>query len=74
MAKASTIIKKAVSYLGTKENPANSNKVKFNNDYYGRVVSGSSYPWCCTFVWDIFKMCDASDLFFGGKKQHTAQT
>lgn len=33
MAKASTIIKKAVSYLGTKENPANSNKVKFNNDY-----------------------------------------
>lgn len=68
MAKASTIIKKAVSYLGTKENPANSNKVKFNNDYYGRVVSGSSYPWCCTFVWDIFKMCDASDLFFGGKK------
>lgn len=42
MAKASTIIKKAVSYLGTKENPANSNKVKFNNDYYGRVVSGSS--------------------------------
>lgn len=68
MAKASTIIKKAVSYLGTKENPANSNKVKFNNDYYGRVVSGSSYPWCCTFVWDIFKMCDVSDLFFGGKK------
>lgn len=68
MAKASTILKKAKSYIGTKENPANSNNVKFNTDYYGHSVKGSSYPWCCAFVWDIFRMCNASDLFFGGKK------
>lgn len=68
MAKASTILKKAKSYIGTKEKPANSNNVKFNTDYYGHSVKGSSYPWCCAFVWDIFRMCNASDLFFGGKK------
>ena len=36
MAKASTILKKAKSYIGTKEKPANSNNVKFNTDYYGQ--------------------------------------
>ena len=51
MAKASTILKKAKSYIGTKEKPANSNNVKFNTDYYGHSVKGSSYPWCCAFVW-----------------------
>ena len=40
MAKASTILKKAKSYIGTKENPANSNNVKFNTDYYGHSVKG----------------------------------
>ena len=68
MAKASDIIKKATSYLGTKENPAGSNKVKFNTDYYGREVKGASYPWCCTFVWDIFRLANASELFLGGGK------
>lgn len=68
MAAASKIIKKATSYIGIKENPAGSNKVKFNTDYYGRAVKGSSYPWCCTFVWDIFRLAGASELFFGGGK------
>ena len=68
MATASKIIKKATSYIGIKENPAGSNKVKFNTDYYGRAVKGSSYPWCCTFVWDIFRLAGASELFFGGGK------
>lgn len=40
MAKASTILKKAKSYIGTKEKPANSNNVKFNTDYYGHSVKG----------------------------------
>ena len=62
------IIKMAISQLGTKEQPANSNNVKYNTDYYGRAVSGSSYPWCCAFVWWVFKECGASDLFYGGKK------
>ena len=68
MATAKQIIDKAISYLGTKESPANSNNVVFNTHYYGRAVSGASYPWCCAFVWDIFRMCGASSLFYDGKK------
>lgn len=68
MATANDIVKKAVSQIGVKENPSGSNKVKYNTDYYGRAVSGSSYPWCCAFVWWIFKECGASILFYGGKK------
>lgn len=68
MATAATILEKAASYIGTKESPANSNNVIFNTDYYGGEVSGSAYPWCCAFVWDIFRMCGASDLFYAGAK------
>lgn len=71
MAKASEIIKLAKSYVGTKESPANSNNVIFNTHYYGREVhdgNGYSYPWCATFVWDIFRMAGASALFYDGKK------
>ena len=66
--KASTIIAKAQSYIGTKESPANSNNVIFNTHYYGKAVSGSAYPWCMAFVWDIFRMCGASSLFYNGQK------
>lgn len=68
MAKASELIEKAESYVGTKESPVNSNNVIFNTHYYGKEVSGDSYPWCCAFIWDIFRMCNASALFFGGSK------
>ena len=68
MAKAKEIMEKALSYVGTKESPANSNDVIFNTHYYGREVSGSGYAWCCAFVWDIFRMCNASNLFYNGKK------
>ena len=50
MATARKIIEKAKSYIGTKENPANSNNVIFNTDYYGHPVNGSAYPWCCRIV------------------------
>lgn len=66
--KASIIIDKAASYIGTKESPADSNNVIFNTDYYGYNVYGSAYPWCMAFVWDIFRMCGASDLFYDGQK------
>lgn len=66
--KASTIIEKAKSFIGTTESPPNSNNVIFNTDYYGHPVYGASYPWCMTYVWDIFRMCDASNLFYGGNK------
>lgn len=65
---AKDIMTKAISYIGTKENPMNSNNVVFNTDFYGKPVSGSQYPWCCAFVWDIFRMCNASKLFCNGEK------
>lgn len=65
---AQKIISMAASQIGIKEQPANSNKVKYNTEYYGREVSGSDYPWCCAFVWWVFKHCNASALFYGGKK------
>lgn len=65
---ANDIMTKAISYIGTKEVPSGSNKVIFNTDYYGKAVSGSAYPWCCAYVWDIFRMCGASDLFYDGNK------
>ncbi len=63
-----TIIVMAEKYLGTKEVPANSNNVIFNTHFYGKEVSGSAYPWCAAFIWDIFRLCGASDLFCGGQK------
>lgn len=40
----------AAGEVGVKESPAGSNRVKYNTWFYGREVSGSSYPWCCAFV------------------------
>ena len=66
MATAKQIIDKALSYVGTYD--GGNNNVIFNTHYYGKAVSGSAYPWCCAFVWDIFRMCGASDIFNGGEK------
>lgn len=62
------IMDKAASYIGTEENPPGSNNVIFNTDYYGGPVNGSWYPWCCAFVWDVFRMCGLSSLFYDGQK------
>lgn len=64
----SSIVAKCRSQLGIVEKPKGSNNVKYNTAYYGRAVSGSSYPWCCVFVWWIFKECGLSNLFYDGKK------
>lgn len=45
-----SVLRTAIGELGTKELPANSNRVKYNEWYYGREVSGSAYPWCMAFV------------------------
>lgn len=66
MADAKGIIEKALSYQGTYD--GGNNNVIFNTHYYGSEVSGAAYPWCCAFVWDIFRMCGLSDLFYDGKK------
>ena len=56
------------------ESPKNSNNIIFNTDYYGHPVSGRSYPWCCVFVWDIYRMCNASKYYYGGKKTASCTT
>lgn len=66
MATAKQIIEKACSYIGTYD--GGNNNVIFNTHYYGNMVSGQAYPWCCAFVWDIFRMCGASELFCDGLK------
>lgn len=71
---ASTIMKTALKYVGVTEFPANSNNVIFNTDYYGHPVSGDDYPWCCTTIWDVFRIAGASNLFYGGKKTASCST
>ena len=71
---AEKILEIARSQLGIKENPPNSNQVKFNTAYYGQEVSGSAYPWCCAFVWWVFREAGASELFYGGKKTASCST
>lgn len=66
MPTAKQIIDKALSFVGTYD--GGNNNVVFNTHFYGASVSGSAYPWCCAFVWDIFRMCGASQLFNGGQK------
>ena len=51
MATAKDVINKASAEIGVKEYPANSNRCKYNREFYGRDVSGSAYPWCCAFIW-----------------------
>lgn len=71
---AEKILEIARDQLGIKENPANSNRCKFNTAYYGQEVSGSQYPWCCAFVWWVFRESGASELFYGGKKTASCST
>ncbi len=52
--------------VGTKE--TGENDVIYNTHYYGRPVRGPDYPWCCAFVWDVFRMAGLSALFCGGEK------
>ena len=63
---ADSLLVLARSQLGVKEQPAGSNRVKYNTAYYGREVSGAGYPWCCTFVWWLFQQGGAGCLFYGG--------
>ena len=46
----------AAGELGTKESPAGSNRVKYNDWFYGREVEGAEYPWCMVFVQWCFYM------------------
>ena len=48
------IIETALSQVGTKESPPNSNRCEYNDWFYGHSVSGANYPWCCVFVSWVF--------------------
>ena len=52
---AQELVNIARNEVGVKENPANSNNVKYNTWYYGKSVSGAAYPWCAAFVSWCFK-------------------
>lgn len=42
---------------------------KYNNDTkYGREYGMTGQPWCCMFVWWVFKATGLSELFYGGGK------
>ena len=60
---AEKILAIARGEIGNKESPANSNRVKYIDDY-----GISPNPWCCVFVWWVFWKAGASALFYGGKK------
>lgn len=66
MTGAEKLLAAARRELGTRESPAGSNRVKYNTAYYGREVSGDSYPWCCVFLWWCFREAGLGGLFYGG--------
>lgn len=50
---AKGMVKTALGEVGADrsfENPKGSNNVFYNEWYYGRSVSGDSYPWCAVFI------------------------
>ena len=62
------LLETASSFLGVTELPRGSNNVIFNTHYYGREVSGETYPWCAAFVWDVFRLAGLSELYLSGGK------
>lgn len=63
---AENVVRVAESYIGV--NDGHTNNVIFNTHYYGHEVEGPDYPWCCAFVWDIFRMAGCSYAFYNGGK------
>lgn len=53
--KRDLLVDKALSQVGTTEEPGGKNRIKYNTEFYGRAVydgdkQGHKYPWCCTFI------------------------
>lgn len=63
-----SVIDTAMSQVGISEYPPNSNKCKYNTEYYGYEVGGDAYPWCVTFLWWVFKHSGEQNAFYGGNK------
>ena len=62
------ILTLAREQIGVTEQPPGSNNVIYNTDYYGGAVQGANYPWCCVFIWWLFRETGLSGLFCGGQK------
>lgn len=60
--------------LSVTELPPNSNKVKYNTEYYGWEVSGPDYKWCVVGLWWVFKHAGEGQAFFGGAKTASCGT
>lgn len=58
MTKSSDVVKVAVSQIGYKESPANSNKTK-----YGKWFGMNGVPWCAEFLDWCFEKAGAGSLF-----------
>ncbi len=63
---AENVINVALEFVGVTDD--GNNNVIFNTDYYGHEVSGEYYPWCCAFVWDVFRMAGCGPAFYNGGK------
>lgn len=66
LANADQICQAARSQIGITANK--SNNCKYNEEYLAVNNSGNlNDPWCCKFVWWVFRHAGASELFYGGK-------
>ena len=63
---AERLLELAREEIGTTEQPAGSNCVKYNTDYYGHKVSGPDLAWCAVFIWWLFREAGASRLYYDG--------
>ena len=63
--------------IGYTEGPR-SNECKFNTLYYGQVVYDglwdTTFPWCCVFIWWLFRAADMSDQFNDGYRTASCPT
>ena len=55
------LLKIAAQEVGTTEDPAGSNNVKYNTWLYGQPVSGDKVPWCAAFVSWLFNEAYGGD-------------
>lgn len=71
---AKNVIEVARGELSVTELPPNSNKVKYNTEYYGWEVSGPDYKWCVVGLWWVFRHAGEEQAFFGGAKTASCST
>ena len=65
---ANDILTLAKTQIGVCEHPTGSNNVIYNTEYYGREINDPNYAWCATFVWWLFRHCNAPELYYNGGK------